>query len=161
VLARGRLAGLLAQQFRRAVPAHRNDRGGPGDERAAPEWRRPAAVGVAALRGEDIDHAPFLLLATLAVDAETRRAAEEPEPGGDERIEHGFGWGTARGSGRAAAGRSRDRRAGGSVPLRRLRRGARAGRTAAAPGRRQHRDRAVAAPAAPDAVAGTGSQPRA
>src|SRR5262245_23587011 len=161
VLARGRLTDLLAQQFRRTVPAHRNDRGGPGDERAAPEWRRPAAVGVAAVRGEDVDHAPFLLPAPLAVDAETRRAAKEPEPGGDEPTEHAFGWETARGAGHAAAGRSRDRRAGGSVPLRRLRRDAPAGRTAAAPGRRMRRGCAVVAPAVPDAVAGTGSQPRA
>src|SRR5262249_22696465 len=81
MLARGRLACLLAQQLLGTVPTHRNDRCRPGDQGAAPEGRRPATVGVAALRGEDVDHTPLCLATSLAVDAETGRAAEQTETG--------------------------------------------------------------------------------
>ena len=71
VRAGGGLLALLQEKALGGVPAERDDRGGPGDEGAAPERRRPATVCVAALRGEDINHAPVLLPASLPVNAET------------------------------------------------------------------------------------------
>src|SRR5207248_11575439 len=83
---RGRL-GLLAQQVRGEVPADDDDLRGPGDAGAAPQ--RPAAVGVAAVRGVDADDAPAALAPALAVDAEARAPAPPVQPAGQQVVDHG------------------------------------------------------------------------